>query len=140
MSKELPNHIGWQLWQASRSWTESFVMRLQTAGYPGITFALANVLGHLSRDKAIRQTQIADRAGLTKQAIGQFLEELEKLNLIERVPDPADGRARLVQYTDNGRQFLNIADQIKSEIEDEYEAKLGSQKLKDLKKLIDALQ
>jgi DNA-binding MarR family transcriptional regulator len=140
MNKELPNHIGWQLWQASRNWTETFVMRLQAAGYPGVTLALANVLGHLSRDKAVRQTQIADRAGLTKQAIGQFLEELEKLNLIERIPDPADGRARLVQYSNSGRKFLNIADQIKSEIEDEYEAKIGPQNLEDLKKLIDALQ
>ena len=140
MSKELPNHIGWLLWQASRNWTEAFVMRLRDTGYPGITFALANVLGHLSRDQAVRQTEIADRAGLTKQAIGQFLEELEKLNLIERIPDPADGRARLVRYTDSGKKFLNIADQIKSEIEAGYEAKLGRQNLADLKKLIDALQ
>ncbi|MBT3989558.1 MAG: MarR family transcriptional regulator [Rhodospirillaceae bacterium] len=140
MNDDLPNHIGWQLWQASRNWTETFVSGLKSNGYPGITFALANVLGHLSRNENIRQTKIASRAGLTKQAVGQFLDELEKLQLIERIPDPNDGRARLVRYTDQGKKFLKVADQIKTDIENEYSAKMGGRNLTDLKNLIDKLQ
>jgi len=139
MNSDLPNHIGWQLWQASRDWTETFVSRLQAAGYPEITFALANVLGHLERDHGVRQTLIAARAGLTKQAVGQFIEELERLGLIERVPDPEDGRARLVRYTKKGRQFLDTADQIKSEIETAYDRRLGKQQLAHLKSLLGGL-
>ena len=140
MNDDLPNHIGWQLWQASRNWTETFVSGLKSNGSPGITFALANVLGHLSRNENIRQTKIASRAGLTKQAVGQFLDELEKLQLIERIPDPNDGRARLVRYTDQGKKFLKVADQIKTDIENEYSAKMGGRNLTDLKNLIDKLQ
>ncbi len=136
MSTNLPNHIGWYLWQASRNWTETFVSRLQRSGYPKITFALANVLGHLDRNVGVQQTQIADRAGLTKQAVGQFLEELDKLGLIERISNPDDRRARLVRYTAQGKKFLTVADQIKSEIEAEYAAKIGANNLQKLNDLI----
>ena len=139
MTTDLPNHIGWQLWQASRNWTETFVSRLQHAGYPEITFALANVLGHLDRDNGVRQTDIAERVGLTKQAVGQFIDELEKLGLIERIPDPDDGRARLVGYTSRGQKFLKTADKIKAAIEEEYAQNLGAQNLVKLKNLLNGL-
>ena len=139
MTNDLPHHIGWQLWQASRNWTAIFVARLQEAGFPGITFALANVLGHLDRSTGVRQIQLAERAGLTKQAVGQFLDELEKLALIERVSDPEDGRAHLVRYTRRGQKFLKAADKIKAEIEVEYAEKIGKRNLAKLKKLIDGL-
>jgi len=140
MSTNLPNHIGWQFWQASHNWIETFVSQLQNAGYPDVTFALVNILGHLDRNGGVQQTQIAEKAGLTKQAIGQFLDELEKLNLIERVTDPKDKRARLVRYTAQGKKFLTVADKIKAQIEEEYAAKIGAQNLATMSNLLHKLQ
>lgn len=139
MNSPLPDHIGWSLWLASRRWTETFVVRLQASGYPEMTFALANILGHLDRKTGVRQTEIAERAGLTKQAVGQFMEELVLAELVERFPDPEDGRARLVRYTAQGRKFLKAADRIKTEIEAEYSAVIGKQNLALLKKLVGQL-
>lgn len=134
--EELPNHIGWQLWQASRLWMDMFVDRLRAGGYESITFAQANVLGHLDREHGVRQTVIAERAGLTKQAVGQFIDELEASGLVERVSDPEDGRARLISYTRKGHQFLIVADRIKTEIEAEYGTALGGGDLDQLKTIL----
>ena len=135
MTAILPNHIGWQLWQASRKWTETFVSRLQVSGYPEITFALANVLGNLDRRAGVRQTLIAERCGLTKQAVGQFLANLENAELVERISDPEDGRAQLVRYTTRGEKFLEIADRIKKEIESEYAEVIGQRNMTLLKQM-----
>ena len=84
---------------------DAFVEGLRENGYSGITFAQANVLGYLDRDRGVRQTLIAERAGLTKQAVGQFVDELVKAGLVERFPDPEDGRARLIRYTQHGSRL-----------------------------------
>ncbi|MDA0240420.1 MAG: MarR family transcriptional regulator [Proteobacteria bacterium] len=115
---------------------DAFVEGLRENGYSGITFAQANVLGYLDRDRGVRQTLIAERAGLTKQAVGQFVDELVKAGLVERFPDPEDGRARLIRYTQHGRDFLTVADRIKEKIENSYGDALGGGELDQLKSLL----
>jgi DNA-binding MarR family transcriptional regulator len=51
-----------------------------------------------------RGTDLAESIGLTKQATGQILDRMTDLGYVERVPDPVDGRAKIVQLTDRGRQ------------------------------------
>ncbi|MEM1348337.1 MAG: helix-turn-helix domain-containing protein [Myxococcota bacterium] len=46
-----------------------------------------------------RQTVLAERLGVTKQAVGQLVDDLERMGVLERVPDPSDGRAKLVRFT-----------------------------------------
>lgn len=71
------------------------------AGQRLLTPALARLLPHLSRD-GIRPTELARRVDVTKQAVGQALAGLSALRLVELVPDPSDGRARLVRLTEAG--------------------------------------
>jgi len=71
------------------------------AGRRLLTPALARLLPHLSRE-GIRPTELARRVDVTKQAVGQALAGLSALQLIELVPDPSDGRARLVRLTEAG--------------------------------------
>ena len=54
----------------------------------------------------MRTTDIAARAGITKQAVGQIVDELEALGYVRREPDPADARARLVVYTERGKASM----------------------------------
>ena len=49
---------------------------------------------------------MAAKAGITKQAVGQLVDELEAMGYVQRVPDPTDARARLVVYTDRGRAAM----------------------------------
>ncbi len=59
---------------------------------------------HLDLD-GTRQTALAARLGVSKQAVGQLVDELVSMGVLERVPDPADGRARLVRFV-GGREGL----------------------------------
>lgn len=71
------------------------------AGRRVLTPALVRLLPHLSRE-GIRPTELARRVDVSKQAVGQALADLAARRLVELVPDPSDGRARLVRLTASG--------------------------------------
>jgi DNA-binding MarR family transcriptional regulator len=56
-----------------------------------------------------RLTTLAERAGMSHQAMGEMVDELTRHGYLERVPDPDDGRARLVRPTALGRAELTRA-------------------------------
>ena len=66
-----------------------------------LTPALVRLLPHLSRH-GIRPTELARRIEVSKQAVGQALADSASRRLVELVPDPSDGRARLVRLTASG--------------------------------------
>lgn len=72
-----------------------------------------------------RINTLAERSGMTKQAAGQLVTELEMHGYVARGPDPTDGRASLITFTEAGWQFLLDAQQLKRELEAEYRAQLG---------------
>ncbi|GAA4080248.1 MarR family winged helix-turn-helix transcriptional regulator [Nocardioides kongjuensis] len=51
-----------------------------------------------------RAADMAARAGITRQSMGEVVRDMVRLGMLEMVPDPTDGRAKLVTYTDYGRQ------------------------------------
>ena len=68
---------------------------------------------------------IAERAGVTKQAIGPVVRELEALGYVSTAADPSDGRAKLVSLTTTGRQVIDQAQPIIDRIEAAVRANLG---------------
>ncbi len=71
------------------------------AGARVLTPALVRLLPHLTT-AGIRPTALARRVEVSKQAVGQLLGDLESRGFVELVPDPDDGRARLVRLTPAG--------------------------------------
>src|SRR3954468_12108239 len=69
------------------------VTELALAGYPGVRQPHVNLLAHVPRGEGIRMSALADRMELTKGAVTQLVTHLEGLGLVERRPDPDDGRA-----------------------------------------------
>lgn len=71
----------------------------------------------------IRPSELARRTDVTKQAVGQTLAEMEARGLVASLPDPTDGRARLVRLTPKGeaafRQGLAALAQVERELEGE---------------------
>src|ERR1700752_1595092 len=82
--------------------------RLRQSGYPDIREAHGCVFRYLTED-GLRLSDIAIRAKMTKQAIGEHIAELERLGYVERAPDPLDGRAKLVKPTAQGSGSMDIA-------------------------------
>lgn len=80
----------------------------------------------------VRLTELAERLGITKQAVGQLVGDLTALDILELVPDPSDGRAKLVRYTERGLRALNQGLGVLAEIESELEKSLGSRRMREL--------
>jgi len=53
-----------------------------------------------------RPSELAKRLGVSKQAVGQLVGELEAMGTVERRPDPDDGRAKRVVFTEHGLQSI----------------------------------
>jgi DNA-binding MarR family transcriptional regulator len=84
------------------------VDRLIAAGYPDVPAATQPVFENLDRD-GTRLTDLAARADMTHQSMGELIDTLERRGYVERRPDPDDRRARLVCLTAKGRQAVRVA-------------------------------
>lgn len=135
-SDMLPDHVGWRLWQASRAWQAEFAAAMRVAGHAWFSEARAGLLGHISSN-GTRQSALIERAAISKQAVQQLLDGLEAEGVIERLPDPRDGRGKLVRYTRKGLDALRDGDRIKLEIEQDYIDRIGEQRFAAL---MDALR
>ena len=136
--EELPDHVGWRLWNASRAWQADFAAAMRGAGHPWFTEARATLLGNLARN-GTRQSALIDRMAISKQAVQQLLDGLEAEGVVERLPDPQDGRGRLVCYTQKGLAALRDGDRIKSAIERCYISRLGAARFEALMDALRAL-
>jgi DNA-binding MarR family transcriptional regulator len=132
------DHIGWQLWQAAQDWLAQFESRMIGAGYPWFGEARAGVLLHLTA-YGTPQSHLVSRMRISKQAVQQLVDQLVADGIVERRPDPADKRGKLLFFTPKGRKLLDDANRIKLEIEGEYRERLGAAHLTELEKLLTAL-
>ena len=107
LSQAKGRNLGHLLMRAARLLNACALARVTTPLPPGIEVRAAHTQLFPHIDLAgTRQTELASRVGISKQAVGQLVAELEQLGVVERVPDPADGRARLVRFSASGRQGL----------------------------------
>jgi DNA-binding MarR family transcriptional regulator len=84
----------------------------------------------------VRPGQLAERAGMSKQAMNQLLRSLESLGYIARSDSPNGGRARIVRLTKRGRAAYAQVHDILRDIEREWSAVLGPKRFTQLKELL----
>ena len=94
--------------RTSRLMVDEMTERMQAAGYPWAPARHYPVFENID-PTGTRLTVLAARAGITHQAMAQLVSELEERDIVERVADPSDGRARLVRLTDEGRERVKTA-------------------------------
>ncbi|WP_436701620.1 MarR family winged helix-turn-helix transcriptional regulator [Nocardioides sp. BYT-33-1] len=109
------------------------------AGYADLTPAMARVAARLSED-GIRVTELAEQARITKQSASVLVDQLERAGYVERVPDPADARARLVLIAPRGREVQRVARREERAVEREWARHLGAERLAVLKELLGDLR
>jgi DNA-binding MarR family transcriptional regulator len=108
---------------------------LAESGFDDVTLAQGRVAARVSED-GIRLTDLAEQAQLTKQSVGQLVDQLERIGYVERVPDPTDARARLVRLAPRGRAAQERARVKGREIEAEWERHLGRSRMDDLRRTL----
>ena len=80
-----------------------------------------------------RATDLAEHAQITKQSMGYLIDYLEERGYVERLPDPTDKRAQRIRHTDKGWAVDREARKIVAELEQEWAAKLGGNRLEEMK-------
>ena len=98
---------------------ERITGRLEASGFPDSPPSFHPIFENLDPE-GTRLTVLAARAGLTHQSVGEVVAELERRGYVERIPDPTDRRARLVDLTDRGRALVRAAIEHIGAIEDEW--------------------
>jgi DNA-binding MarR family transcriptional regulator len=112
--------------------------RLGDAGYPDVTraqFALFRWPGIDGR----RPGEVAELAGLSKQAVNDVLGELERDGYLERDPDPKDGRARIVRLTPGGTRLQRTTHEISRELEATWAEQIGKRRVDALRQALEAM-
>ncbi|CAN5290621.1 winged helix DNA-binding protein [soil metagenome] len=130
-------HLGRLLGHAMRRFDERVLALM--AHDPDVPLALSNLAAraqisaahiHITRHLArggSRLTELAERAGMTKQAMGTLVDQCEAWNLVTREPDPLDARARRVRFTADGLAWLDAFHKAVTQAEAEFRASVGSE-------------
>jgi DNA-binding MarR family transcriptional regulator len=107
---------------------------LAEQGHPGLRPRHGAVLAYLDEEGS-RATDLAAQSGQHKQVIGTLVDELVELGYVERRPDPADRRAKLIVPTEKGRDHLVKSDAILASMEAAHARAVGEQAYADFKRV-----
>ncbi|MBX5164554.1 MULTISPECIES: MarR family transcriptional regulator [Rhizobium] len=110
--------------EAVRIFENRIIENLKAKGHSELTAAHINLTRNLDED-GTRLTELARRASLTKQSMSELVDQVERTGLIEKRQDPADGRAKLVCFTDSGFVWLEAFHQSLEVAEGEMRDQLG---------------
>jgi DNA-binding MarR family transcriptional regulator len=107
--------------------------RVAAAGFADIRPGHGCVFGGIDPENGSRLTELADSAMMTKQTVGEVVSDLEKRGYVERVPDPDDGRAKIIRLTTKGREVYLTGWRLNEELEQEWAARFGEDRIAALR-------
>ena len=131
-------NVGQALLEVARDFQKGALEEYSRAGHRKLQSSHQAILTYLSLD-GTRLTELAARASMTKQAMGQLVDEVERLGYVERIPDPSDGRAKIVRFTRKGRMLIKEGTEIGEAIQRKYASLMGETKMRHLRDLLEEL-
>jgi DNA-binding MarR family transcriptional regulator len=127
------------LLDAHRAQAADLVEELDERGWPELRSSHVTLLLNVDRRSGTRLTELARRAGVTKQAMMVVADELEVRGLIRRTPDPEDGRAKVVRLTSRGRTCAAECRRAVAAVEARARRSLGGRRHDVLRETLDML-
>ena len=128
-------HFGTLLRDPALAMNELVSEGLAQRGFGDFRTAHGTIGQHIA-DRGSRVTELAQLAQLSKPTVVYLVNDLERLGYVERVPDPTDGRAKLVCFTERGVRAQDEARRIVAEIEEDWAQLLGARDYADLRALL----
>lgn len=116
------------LLRASRIVNRHVVEGLQVRGYSGLRSTHTTLLSNIDLAGS-SVTEAAERAGITKQAMGRLALELEENGYIQIETDPKDARVRILRLTEEGSKLMLDSLDVMAELEDRYASVIGDKRL-----------
>ena len=113
------------LLEAHRSLGGELLEGLSERGYEDVRPGHAALFMTIDRRTGTRLTELARRARITKQGMMLLVDDLEERGYVRRVPDPEDGRAKLVRLTAKGRNYVAEARRALAAVESRARRELG---------------
>lgn len=132
------NNIGQSLTEVARHFQKCILDEFSRHGYADLQNSHHSVISNIGVG-GTRLTVLAQRAGITKQAMGQLVDEVENLGYVRRLPDPSDGRAKIVVFTDKGQEMMRDALAMGANVQRLYEERMGEEKMAQIRTLLNEL-
>ncbi|HSW19328.1 MAG TPA: MarR family transcriptional regulator [Ramlibacter sp.] len=126
--------IGRLLLLARRDFLARLSERME-ADNDAVTQARGRLLPYIDVD-GTRSVDLARRMGVTKQAVGRLVKELEEEGLLFREPDGTDGRAFLVKFTAEGLAYLKRMHKCILQVERDYERTVGRERMAQVREAL----
>ena len=122
----------------STGFSDAVLARLSAKGFDDTKFGHGYIVqGLLAGDTTV--TELAQRLGISVQAVSKTIQEMERLGYLESLPDPADGRARRLQLSVRGQANLAESRRARAEIMRRLEKRLGKKQTREVTKALRAL-
>ena len=115
-----------------------FRLDLVEAGYGDIRPTHGCIFRYV-HDDGMRLTDLATLAGMTKQSIGEIVDDLAERGYVERFPDPADRRAKLIRLTEKGEQAQAKGRALFADLEERLADRHGPDRVADLRQLLEEI-
>jgi DNA-binding MarR family transcriptional regulator len=132
-NKEKDDNFAPALAAAGRALIAAHMAQVANYGFNDVTPAFSSLMPLLDAAGA-RPTTLAQRAGITKQAISQLVRELETRGYVEQVPDSSDTRAKIVRLTKRGVALHEASAEVRLEMQSFAVAKLGKSRVSRLRR------
>lgn len=123
-------HIGQLLTQLTRLFQIELFDRLIAAGLEDARVPHTHVTAYIKAEGS-RLTELAAQARMTLPAMSELVDDLQRIGIVERRPDPSDGRAKLICLTDAGWEAMSTARRVIAQIEAEYARLVGAERFED---------
>lgn len=112
--------------------------RVAMTDYADIRVSHGCVFGNIDPEGS-RLTDLAERAHMTKQSVGEVTSDLEQRGYVERIPDQGDGRAKIIRLTDRGRDAQALGRGLIDDIERKWAERFGEQRVAALRDALEAI-
>lgn len=124
--------VGVLMFIAARDVEKRVMEAMRRAGVDDVTIAQGRIAARIG-PHGTRLSDLAEQAQVSKQTATALVDRLVAAGYVERVPDPRDGRARLVRFTSKGEAILPIARAEEEKVEREWESHLGTRRMRELR-------
>ena len=131
--KEKGDNFAPALAAAGRTLIATMMAKLASCGFTDVTPAFSSLMPLLDATGA-RPSTLAQRAGITKQAMSQLVRELEVRGYVEQVPDSTDTRAKIVRLTKRGVALHAASAEVRLDLQSVAVAKLGKSRVSRLRR------
>jgi DNA-binding MarR family transcriptional regulator len=115
-----------------RWFEEGLFALLAEEGWPGIGLTHSAIFGNLDK-RGTRESELARRIGVSRQSVHETIRDLQRLELVELIPDSTNRSAKLVVLTPTGRRHVRAAVRAFATLEEELAHRIGARAARELR-------